>query len=325
MQTTAKWRGALLTLGILTAVFVIGGSRWHSTATFAENNTIDPFHPQETFYVGSDSKSLGEAFSNAHVPFYAEDQVTTFPDLNLGIGSVITVTRALPVHLVDGKHSKELRTWQTTVGGLLKEKNIELGQEDRIAPDVTTALQKNLTITITRVARTNVVETETVPFQTTIEKDYTQFVGGQTTLKAGKNGKLEKTYLLIRQDGELVSKTLQSTKTTISPVTAVIRQGGLNQVPSHCVNLKDWVVDASLKNKVDPNALYYRIVRESNCRANSQAAAGYQGLLQYDPSLWVSVSAQAGYKGASIWEAKNQIYVTAWAWAHGYRGRWPSP
>lgn len=332
MTTTGKWgAGTLLisALGLL-AFFTVTLPESRSSQTFAQDATLisaaTDYHPTDVFSVVHKADSLPQAFQAAGVDYFPEDKVSYFPDPTLGIGTVITVQRALPITLIDGKKTKTLRTWQSTVGDLLKEKKIELGNDDKIAPTVVTALTKDMTVTITRVARTNVTETETVPFQTKIEKDYSQFVGGQTVLKAGQNGQLEKTYLLIREDGELVSKTLLSTKTTIAAITAVVRQGGLNPVPSHCVALKNWVVDASSKNKIDPNSLYYRIVRESNCHPNSSGAGGkYLGLLQYEQGYWNSASKRAGYPGGDIWDARTQIYVTAYEWAHGNRGRWPNP
>ena len=282
-------------------------------------------HPEEQFWADSSARSVVAAFAQAGVPYFPEDKVVTFPEPRLGLGTVVTVTRAMPVVVQDGKKTLTLRTWQETVGGLVQEKKLELGAEDRIAPSLETALVPGLRITVTRVARTQVVEKEVVAFQTVIEKDYNQFVGAQKIVQAGKNGEKEKTYLLIREDGELVSKTLLKTTTTLQPQTARIQQGGLNPVSAKCAQYKDWVVDASRKNGIDPNALFYRMQKESNCNPNSQAAAGYQGMLQYDPSLWVKLSKDAGFAGASIWDAKSQIYTTAWAWAHGHRSRWPNP
>ncbi|MEK7171144.1 MAG: G5 domain-containing protein [Patescibacteria group bacterium] len=331
MTTTKKWGVSFLgisALGLL-AFFTITLPEGKNNQTFAQDATLisaaSDYHPTDVFSVVQKASSLPEAFRVAGVDYFPEDKISYFPDPSFGLGTVITVQHALPVTVIDGKKTRQLRTWVTTVGDLLTEKKIVLGNDDKIAPTLATPLTKNTTVTITRVARTNVTETEVVPFKTNIEKDYNQFVGPQTVVKAGANGQLEKTYLLIREDGELISKTLVSTKTTKPALTATVRQGGLNPVPKQCLPMKEWVVDASAKNKIDPNALFYRIVRESNCHPNSQAAAGYQGLLQYDPNFWNSVSAKAGFAGASVWDAKSQIYVTAWAWAHNFRGRWPNP
>lgn len=332
MTTTKKWGvgflgfSALGLLAFFTSTLPEGGH----DQTFAQDKTLlsaaTASHPTEVFSVVRQADSLPQAFRAAGVSYFPEDKVSYFPDPNLGLGTVVTVQRALAVTVIDGRKARDLRTWQTTVGDLLREKKIELGDDDRIAPTLTTALTKDMTVTITRVARTNITEAETIPYQTKIEKDYNQFVGAKTVVKQGQNGEREKTYLLVREDGELVSKTLLSTKVTAPMVAAVVRQGGLNPVPSQCVTLKDWVVDASKRNGLDPNGLYYRIVRESNCHPNSSGSGGrYLGLLQYEQGLWDQVSARAGLSGASVWDAKSQIYITAWAWTHGYRNRWPRP
>lgn len=332
MTTTKKWGVGILgisALGLL-AFFTVTLPSNTNSQTFAQDATLlgaaTDLHPTDVFSVIHQANSLQEAFQAVGVDYFLEDKISYFPDPTLGLGTIITVQRALPVTLIDGKKTRKLRTWQTTVGALLSEKKIELGADDKIAPTFPTSLGKDTTVSITRVARTNVTEVEVIPYQTKVEKDYSQFVGGQTVLKRGQNGQLEKIYLLIREDGELVSKTLLSSRTTLATVTAVVRQGGLNQVPKQCVAYKDWVVDASAKNRIDPNLLFYRMIRESNCHPNSSGAGGrYKGLFQYEEGFWNSVSAKAGYAGESIWDAKSQIDVTAWAWAHGYRGRWPQP
>ncbi len=287
-------------------------------------------HPVEKFASDSTARTIVSAFNQAGLPYYPEDKVVAFPDPSLGLGTVVTVTRAMPVQVQDGKKTFTVRTWQKTVGELLDENKIELGNEDRVAPSPETLLAPNLRLTITRVARTQVTEKEVVAYQTVIEKDYSQFVGAQKVVQVGKNGEKEKTYLLIREDGELISKTLLKTVTTVVAVTAKVQQGGLNPVSAKCAAYKDWIVAASKKNGIDPNGLFYRMQRESNCNPNSVGSGPkgqvYEGMFQYEKGgLWASMSAKAGLAGASVWDAKAQIDVTAWAWAHGQRGRWPNP
>jgi hypothetical protein len=236
----------------------------------------------------------------------------------------------MPITIRDGKKTIQVRTWQKTVGQLLAEKRVELGSEDRVGPTLVTPLKPNMIINITRVARTEILEKEVIPYETVIEKDYSQFIGTDTVLEQGKNGERERKYLLIREDGELVSKTLLETKVTLAPQKKRIRQGALKPVIGRCLPYKDWVVDASKKNGIDPNALYFRMQKESGCNPNAvgYGSSGqiYEGLFQYERgNLWNTLSAKAGFAGASVWDARAQIYTTAWAWANGYRSRWPNP
>ena len=46
------------------------------------------------------------------------------------------------------------------------------------------------------------------------------------------------------------------------------------------------------------------------------------GLFQYIGSTWRSFSSQAGYGGASIYDATAQANVTAWAFANGHASHW---
>lgn len=332
MKTTF-WGGVATLLLLVAAVGPFLTENNNATQTFAQDATLvsaaSTLHPVEVFSVDSRAKSVVEAFALADKPYYPEDKVALFPTPELGIGTVITVQRALPVTLQDGKKSKTVRTWADTTGGLLSEKKIELGAEDRISPSLDTKVRIDTKVLITRVARTTVTENEVIPYETTIQKDYNQFVGPQTVVEAGKNGQREKKYLLIREDGELKSKTLTSNTVVVTPHTAVVKQGGLNPVPSQCAIYKDLVVAAAGKYKLDPNSLYYRMIRESNCHTNSvghgNSGQTYYGLFQYELGYWTSISAKAGFAGADWTDAKAQIYTTAYAWSHNDRGRWPNP
>lgn len=283
----------------------------------------DSNHPEVIFSADSSARTLTQAFAQANQPYYPEDRVVAFPDPNLGIGTVVSVTRAMPVTLQDGKRSHVLRTWQDTVGGLLNEKKIELGAEDLIAPNLTTKLTAESKITITRVAITNVVEKESIAFKVTKKDDATLNKGTTKVAKAGVNGLKALTYEVRREDGVEVSRKLVSTEVVKSPEDELQLVGTKPVITVRC-KYNDLVLDAAIKNKVDANELCNRMMAESNGNPNSVGAGGkYLGLYQYDPNFWNSVSVKAGYSGASIWDSKSQIYVTAWAWAHGYRGRWP--
>lgn len=288
-------------------------------------SSVSTNHPNETFTSPPSAKTIEAAFKAAGKAFYPEDEVTAIPDPALGLGSLISVKRAMPIQLKDGKKNYTIRTWASDVAGLITEQQIQLGKEDKISYPTTKALSANLKIVITRVARTTITETEVIEFQTIVENDYYTYEGSQAVKSNGENGSREKKYLLIREDGELISKTLIASKTLKAAKPKRVVRGALVWYSSRCDRYKDWAVDASLKNGINPNALYYRMFKESSCTPTSvsSAAQKYSGLLQYEPNLWVTLSAKAGYPGASIWDAKSQIYVTAWAWANGHRSRWP--
>lgn len=287
----------------------------------AENN----LHPVEVFSVPEPARSVKEAFEMAGVPYFSEDKVTAFPDPSLGLGTVITVARALPVNLVDGRRSLTVRTWAESVGELIAEKKIILGEDDRVAPALETRLGLRDRITITRVAITQIVENEAVNFKIVKKNDPNLDEGKTRVERPGVRGTRAYTYRVRREDGIEVERVLLKNELTKPPTDEILIVGTKPVITVRC-RYNDWVLDAGIKNGVRPNELCNRMMAESNGNSNSVGAGGrYKGLFQYEEGFWNSVSVKAGYGGASIWDARSQIYVTAWAWVHDYRGRWPNP
>lgn len=261
------------------------------------------------------AKDLG---ANPHT----EDRFQTLPDISWGMGSRIILKRAPVFNLVDGKKKLELRSWSTTVGDLFAEKNIELGKDDKSTPDLSADLSDGLLIKILRVAKTTVVENRSITFNTIKKEDPNMDKGKTKTTQKGVAGIKAFAYEVRREDGEEVSRRLLKTEVTKEPVAEIIMIGTKPVITVSC-RFNDTVIDAALKYRVDANELCTRMMKESRGNPNSDGG-NYKGLFQYESGFWADASKKAGYSGASIWDAKAQIYTTAWAWSHGLRGRWPS-
>jgi soluble lytic murein transglycosylase-like protein len=55
---------------------------------------------------------------------------------------------------------------------------------------------------------------------------------------------------------------------------------------------------------------------------NNRQGSGAAGLMQFMPGTWRWMSTQAGYGGASVYDAWSAAHVAAWAIAHGYLSHW---
>lgn len=291
--------------------------------TVIEPRTTDARHPVEIYWAPAFATSTSAVLAQAGVQLAPQDRVSTIADPSLGLGGQVVVARAQLVTLKDGATTTPVRTWANTVQDFITEQNIELGDKDRVDPPLAATLAVNQTITITRVAVVDVTKDEAIPFVTKTQDDPTRPKGEQKILQAGVAGSKKLTYQVTRENGVEVGRKLVKTDIVSQPVNEIISVGTKPVITGWCA-YNDWVTDAAIKNGIDPDGLCYRMHKESNGHANSDGGR-YKGLFQYEPGLWTSVSAQAGYPGASIWDPKSQIYVTAWAWAHGYRGRWPNP
>lgn len=157
---------------------------------------------------------------------YLEDKFTAFPDIKMGIGSKITLYRA-PVYIItDGKKKITVRSWGETVREILTDGKIkDLGVDDKINFSLDTEAELNMEIRITRVARTNVIEAEPISFSITKKENANLEKGTKNILQAGQDGVRTKTYLVIREDGEEVSRTLTKSEVTTAPVNQIIEVG----------------------------------------------------------------------------------------------------
>jgi len=275
-------------------------------------------------YVGvSDKRTLFDIAKEIGAKPYKKDKFTVFPELRMQMGGTITMYRTPNFKILDGKKSFAVKSWAKTVGDLLVENKIELGQDDKINFSVDTEISDSMQIKIIRVAKTIVIENEDIAYDITKKDDPNMDKGKTRVEKAGEKGIKKYSYLVTREDGVEISKVLQNTEVTKQSVTEILYVGTRPVITVPC-KFNDTVIAASLKYSLDPNSLCYRMMRESRGNPSSDGGA-YKGLFQYDPGLWSSISPKAGYSGASIWDATAQINVTAWAWTHGYRSRWPSP
>lgn len=220
------WKVLIGLATVFLLVFAYPNSKTDSQGLFATDDIeTSDLHPVEQFVVDGSINSINEAFKVTDKVFYPEDKITAFPDPKLGLGSVITIQRALPLTIKDGRKSYSIRTWLGSIEEVLAQNRLELGQDDRIAPALSTPLSPNLSITITRVARTTVTEKETINFKTEERNDPEVWRGERRTIQEGKNGERTKQFLVIREDGEIVSRTLVSNVVSIEPINRVIVVG----------------------------------------------------------------------------------------------------
>lgn len=156
---------------------------------------------------------------------HKEDRFKSFPDIKMNIGSKVTLYRAPVLSIKDGKRSKEVRSWAETVGELFAEQKIEIGKDDKVNFSSDTEIENGTEIVITRVAITTVIEPETIKYSTVKKTNPNVEKGNKKTLQAGKNGTKNKYYLVRREDGEEVSRSLTKTEVAEAPVDEIIEYG----------------------------------------------------------------------------------------------------
>ncbi len=174
---------------------------------------------------------------------YPEDHFADFPSIDMGIGSKITLYRAPLIHIKDGKRSKDVRSWQKKVGDLFREQHIELGKDDKVNFANDTDIEDGMEIAITRVAITTIVEQEPIKYTTTKKSNPNVEKGNKKTLQQGKNGTRNKYYLVRREDGEEVSRSLTKTEVAEEPTEEIIEVG--TKVVTYGSGAASWYVNTS--------------------------------------------------------------------------------
>lgn len=282
---------------------------------------IKPSGGAETFNGVSSNIDPVKIIPDLGVAYYPEDKISILPDPKVGIGSIITINRAPAVNIKDGKRSKEYRSWVTTVGELLSEKNIELGTDDKISPPVDAQITDGSVVAITRVAVTNVIEKKPVDFKV-VKKDDPNLDKGKIRIsQAGVLGEKQLTYRSTREDGVEVGRVLIDTTVTKQSTDQIEYHGTKPVITVRC-RYNDTVLAAAIKYKQDPDAICNLMMKESNGHADSVNPSGYYGLFQYDLGLWSSASAKAGCAGASWDNPTAQIYTTCYLFSVGQSWRW---
>ncbi|MGC9469259.1 MAG: G5 domain-containing protein [Anaerolineae bacterium] len=108
---------------------------------------------------------------------------------------------------VDGAQ-RRLETEASTVGALLSEAGILIGDLDRVTPPEVSPLTDGMSIKIVRVVQSTEVTTQTVPFEQQILRDATVPEGETRLLQSGQTGLLERHYRVTHEDGEEVEHVL---------------------------------------------------------------------------------------------------------------------
>lgn len=138
---------------------------------------------------------------------------------------VISITRAFPVTIqVDGKLIA-LMTADMTVGELLRQEGISLGEFDEINISPVLYLSPNDRIVIKRVQMTTTVVNETIPHEVEYKENSLIRKGRTSTLVNGQNGERAITYVDRVVDGVLQAREQREVVVTRQPVTQLVLRG----------------------------------------------------------------------------------------------------
>ena len=208
---------------------------------------------------------------NAGITLYPEDKTTIDQSDNLadGVGLRLTINRATAfVFTLYGK-TDTVRSQAKTVGEMLSEKGIKLGQDDRVLPTIETKLTEGLAVRVWREGKQTITSDVEMNFDVQKIQDADREIGYHQITTAGVKGMSSVTYEIVVQDGIEVSRTEIASLIVKQPQTQVE------------------IVGAKLSFSGDFAAALAKL---RSCEAggayNRNSGNGYYGAYQYNISTW---------------------------------------
>lgn len=269
----------------------------------------------------------------AGITIYPADGVEAVPVNNFvtqhTVAEQIVIVPATPVNLNVYGTPTVTRTHAKTVGQLLSQNNITLGNGDSVQPSVTTPITPNIQIFLihsgTKIS--TVQQSITTPVQTILDDSLT--FGTSAIRQQGSPGTEILTYQDNLQNGVIVSQTLLQTIVTQPAVPEIIAEGQAVQIPAD----KTAVMAEAGIAPSDYAYVNYIVSNESGwCPTKVQGEVGY--CPGYAPSMSV-LESDTGYglgqatpgdkmsPFGSDWET-NPVTQLRWAtsYADGRYGSW---
>lgn len=263
--------------------------------------------PQEIYYATPFDLSVGDVAKNMRDQLAPQDIVSTFPDLKMGLGGVVKVWRAPSYSIHDGDKVSSIKSWSLSISEILEDGGIEVGEQDQVDPGLDQKVSTASEINIIRVKETEQKETEIIPYKT-IEKDDATLERGITKVcQKGQNGKREKVYLVRRENGEEVSRSLISNTITEEPQNKIILNGTKIVVLSSESGEASWTWGVTASRKYGRGTLI-RVTNLTNGKSVETRVSGYGPMsftgriLDLNIDLWNQIS--SGGAGSGTMQVK---------------------
>jgi len=215
-----------------------------NTPIIGDNFRINVYRAVPVTIVDGASKTF--AYSAAQTPrsivkqagvqVYPEDDLTLEPTNNFltdsSIGDRLVINRATPVNVNLFGTPVMVRTHAGTVGDLLKEKGISLGNGDTVQPAASTKLTANLQVFLVRKGKQVVSEQQQIAAPQEVVEDASLSFGTTVVRQQGVPGAKVITYEVELQNGVEISRHVIQEVVTQQPVTQIVARGKAVSIPS---------------------------------------------------------------------------------------------
>lgn len=249
---------------------------------------------EETYY--TTKETVGDFFEEINLSVSEHDDLSVDLETPIEEDLSVTLDQALKVVVNDAGEEEEVWTTERTIEAFLNEQDIELGELDRLEPSEEEEIDKDTTVTITRVEEVTDTKEEVIDFSTVRRNDSSLEQGTEEVIASGSDGLLERTYKVTLENGKEVERELvneevkkESEQRIVAVGTKVIEQTVSRGGSSSSSNTE------SKETSSDNDVLYMEATAYNwdcgSCSGTGRTATGYNvkanpdGVIAVDPSV----------------------------------------
>ena len=170
-------------------------------------------------------KLVKNILEEANIEVAEQDEISIGLDTEVGADNKIDIQKAFQLTLVDGLEERQVWSTSTTVANFLKQQGIKLGELDRVDKSMEDVITPGDKVAVVRVEKVTDVVEESIDFAVEKKHDSSILKGKEQVVTQGKKGTVERTYEVVKENGKIVTKTLQSEKVISKPTTQVVAVG----------------------------------------------------------------------------------------------------
>ncbi|MFJ3390844.1 MULTISPECIES: ubiquitin-like domain-containing protein [unclassified Lysinibacillus] len=173
-----------------------------------------------------------DILKEANIEVSEHDSLVQSLDTEIGADNKIDIQKAFQVSLVDGVNKRQVWSTSTTVANFLKQQGIQLNEFDRVENNLKDVITPQSKITVVRVEKVIDVVEESLDFAIEKKQDASLQKGKQKVVTAGQKGLMTKTFEVVKENGQVVAKNLQSEKVVKESQKQVVAVGTKTVVAS---------------------------------------------------------------------------------------------
>ncbi len=231
-------------------------------------------------------RSVDQIAKQANIELRDEDEAkltaSTVSMLSDGALERMVIDRATPFILVLYGKKIDAYTQATTVGKMLDEKDIKLGNKDKLSLPVDTKITAGMKLEIYRDGKQTITVEEAIKKPIREIQDANRDVGYREVKTAGKDGTKQVTYEVVMKNGKEISRNEINSVTTKAPAEEVVIVGSKSNFSYKGGPLNDEQINA-LGNC------------ESGMNPTTNTGNGFHGAFQFSPPTWNSMGTGYDY------------------------------